>query len=152
MSVILSIILFVGFGLVFVLASLLIGRMVRPCVPSDVKQSTYECGEQTVGRTWVQFDLRFYIVALFYLVFDVEVALIYPWAVSFRSFPTEALVLGLPFVALVVIGYAYEWYSGSLEWVRSQANTSAQASVGGGGSVGDGMEVTAGQMRTEAAS
>jgi len=76
----------------------------------------------------VQFDLRFYIVALFYLVFDVEVALIYPWAVNFREFPIEALVVGLPFLGIVVVGFAYEWYSGSLDWVRSSANTSIAAS------------------------
>ncbi len=78
----------------------------------------------------MQFDLRFYIVALFYLVFDVEVALIYPWSVVFRQFPTEALVLGLPFLGVIVIGYAYEWYSGSLDWVRSSVNTSIKGTAG----------------------
>src|SRR5262249_17831554 len=107
------------FGLGFVLLNLLAGKLVRPSLPNAQKQAIYECGEPTFGNSWVQFDLRFYIVALFYLVFDVEVALIYPWAVSFRQFPLEAMVLGLPFIALVVIGYAYEWKSGSLDWVRS---------------------------------
>jgi hypothetical protein len=57
-------------------------------------------------------------------VFDVEVALIYPWAVVYREFPEVALVLGLPFLGIVVIGYVYEWYSGSLDWVRSSVTTS----------------------------
>ena len=125
LEALISIAIFVGFGLVFVFGNLLLSMIVRPSAPSALKKSVYECGEPTVGPGWVQFDLRFYIVALFYLVFDVEVALTYPWAVVFRDFPTPALVLGLPFIALVVIGFAYEWYSGSLDWVRSSMNTSA---------------------------
>lgn len=118
-----SIAVFVGVGLVFVLFNLLIGAVVRPTFPNAEKASIYECGEPTIGPSWVQFDLRFYIVALFYLVFDVEVALTYPWAVVFRDYPTVAIAYGAPFVGIIVIGYAYEWYSGSLEWVRSNVNT-----------------------------
>lgn len=126
MEQLLSISIFLGFGLGFVLLNLLVGKLVRPSLPNAEKQAIYECGEPTIGSSWVQFDLRFYIVALFYLVFDVEVALIYPWAVIYREFPTEALVLGAPFLGIIIIGYAYEWYSGSLDWVRSSANTSSK--------------------------
>ena len=124
MEQVLSIAIFLGFGLGFVLINLLVGSLVRPSLPNTDKVAIYECGEPTIGSSWVQFDLRFYIVALFYLVFDVEVALIYPWAVIYRDYPGPALVLGMPFLAILVIGYAYEWYSGSLEWVRSAASTS----------------------------
>jgi len=124
-----SISIFLGFGLGFVLLNLLVGKLLRPSLPNAEKEAIYECGEPTIGTSWVQFDLRFYIVALFYLVFDVEVALIYPWAVIYRQFPTEALVLGIPFVGIIVIGFAYEWYSGSLEWVRSSINTTANPST-----------------------
>lgn len=127
MGPILSIAVFLCFGLGFVVLNLLVGKLVRPSLPSADKLAIYECGEPTIGSSWVQFDLRFYIVALFYLVFDVEVALIYPWAVSFREFPGPAVALGFPFLAIVVLGYAYEWYSGSLEWVRSNVNTSVKA-------------------------
>ena len=120
----LSISIFLGFGLAFVLVNLLVGKFVRPSLPNTDKKAIYECGEPTIGTSWVQFDLRFYIVALFYLVFDVEVALIYPWAVVYRKCPEAAIVLGAPFIGIVVIGYAYEWYSGSLDWVRSSINTS----------------------------
>lgn len=130
MQELLSISIFLGFGLVFVGFNLLIGKLVRPNLPNAEKLAIYECGEPTIGESWVQFDLRFYIVALFYLVFDVEVALIYPWAVVFRQFPAEALVIGTPFLLVIVIGYAYEWYSGSLEWVRSQVSTSLRAGAG----------------------
>ncbi len=124
-----SISIFLGFGLGFVLINLLVSKVLRPSLPNAEKQAIYECGEPTIGTSWVQFDLRFYIVALFYLIFDVEVALIYPWAAIYRQFPTEALVLGAPFLGIIVIGYAYEWYSGSLDWVRSSVNTSHRAST-----------------------
>ncbi len=127
---VLSIAIFVSFGLVFVLAPLLLGRLVRPRHPNAQKREIYECGEPAVGSSWVQFDLRFYIVALFYLVFDVEVALIYPWAVVYRDFPAVALVLGLPFLLIVIVGFAYEWYSGSLDWVRSSVSTSIKGTRG----------------------
>jgi len=119
-----------AFGLGFVLVNLVVGSLVRPRIANAEKAAIYECGEPTIGDSWVQFDLRFYIVALFYLVFDVEVALIYPWAVIFREAPTIALVLGAPFLGIVVIGYAYEWYSGSLDWVRSSVNTSFKGTTG----------------------
>ena len=118
--------IFLGFGLAFVLINLTVSRIIAPRMAQEEKGAIYECGEPTIGESWVQFDLRFYIVALFYLVFDVEVALIYPWAVVFRQYPAEALLVGLPFLSVVVIGYAYEWYSGSLDWVRSSVNTSMQ--------------------------
>lgn len=130
MDALLSISIFLGFGLGFVLLNLLVGKLVRPSIPNAEKRAIYECGEPTIGQSWVQFDLRFYIVALFYLVFDVEVALIYPWAVIFREFPLEAVVLGAPFVGILVIGYAYEWYSGSLEWVRSSISNSIKGTAG----------------------
>jgi NADH-quinone oxidoreductase subunit A len=126
----LSIAIFIGFGLAFVLINLTVGGLVRPKLPNAEKSAIYECGEPTIGSSWVQFDLRFYIVALFYLVFDVEVALIYPWAVIFRDFPTEAIVLGAPFLGIIVIGYAYEWYSGSLDWVRSSITNSVKGTAG----------------------
>ncbi|MCX5658680.1 MAG: NADH-quinone oxidoreductase subunit A [Planctomycetota bacterium] len=127
MEQLLSLSIFLAFGLGFVFFSLIVGRLVRPSLPGREKNSVYECGEPTIGSSWVQFDLRFYIVALFYLVFDVEVALIYPWAVIFRDFPTEAVILGAPFVGLIIVGFAYEWQTGSLDWVRSAVNTSLRA-------------------------
>ena len=130
MEQLLSIAIFLGFGLAFVLINLLVGKVVRPAMPNAEKEAIYECGEPTIGNSWVQFDLRFYIVALFYLIFDVEVAMIYPWAVVYREMPLVALVLGAPFIGIVIIGYAYEWYSGSLDWVRSSINTSFKGTAG----------------------
>jgi NADH-quinone oxidoreductase subunit A len=125
-EILLSIAIFCATALAFVLANLVAGKLVRPSLPQQQKSDPYECGEATSGPGWVQFDLRFYIVALFFLVFDVEVALIYPWAVIFRDFPREAMVLGTPFLVLIAVGFAYEWRSGALDWVRSTARPTAE--------------------------
>lgn len=71
----------VGFGFLFV--NLLVGRLVRPSLPNEEKLEVYECGEPTIGSSFVQFDLRFYVVALLFIIFDVEVAFFFPWAVVF---------------------------------------------------------------------
>lgn len=130
MEQLLSIFLFTAFGFLFILVNLTVGKLLRPDMPNQEKLAIYECGEPTIGSSWVQFDLRFYIVALFYLVFDVEVALIYPWAVIYREMPLPALVAGTPFLLIIVVGYAYEWYAGSLDWVRSSVNTSVIGTAG----------------------
>lgn len=75
--------LFVGVGIFFVLFHLLMGMLVRPIRPDPEKKTIYECGEPTIGSSWIQFDLRFYVVALLFVIFDVEVAFFFPWAVLF---------------------------------------------------------------------
>ena len=82
-SVVAYLTLFAGVGIVFLFASLLIGRFVRPANPSAEKGEIYECGEPAIGTSFVQFDLRFYVVALLFIVFDVEVAFFFPWAAVF---------------------------------------------------------------------
>lgn len=129
MSVLLSITLFALVGVIFVFANMAIGTLVRPWLPSESKLSTYECGEVPFGNSWVQFDLRFYIIALVYLVFDVEVALFYPWAVAYGANPENrpvALVDMLFFFGVLLVGYAYLWKFGYLDWVRSAATTSLE--------------------------
>ena len=75
--------LFVGVGVLFLFANLLVGRFLRPDAPNEEKQEIYECGEPTIGSSFVQFDLRFYVVALLFIIFDVEAAFFFPWAVVF---------------------------------------------------------------------
>jgi NADH-quinone oxidoreductase subunit A len=138
MDILLSVTLFVAFGAAFVLFNLVLGGVARPRVPNPEKAAVYECGEPTIGSSWVQFDLRFYIIALVYLVFDVEVALFYPWAVAYGSagaigdplgmtaFEVRqvALVDMLFFFGVLLVGFAYLWRFGYLDWVRSAATTS----------------------------
>jgi NADH-quinone oxidoreductase subunit A len=137
MELLLSITIFAGFGAVFVLLNLVVGAVVRPNVPNPEKSAVYECGEPTIGSSWVQFDLRFYIVALVYLIFDVEVALFYPWAVAYGNAASApegafalrqtALVDMLFFFGVLLVGFAYLWRFGYLDWVRSAATTSIKA-------------------------
>jgi NADH-quinone oxidoreductase subunit A len=75
--------LFAGVGFVFLFVNLLVGRFLRPVLPNVEKLEVYECGEPTIGSSFVQFDLRFYVVALLFIIFDVEVAFFFPWAVVF---------------------------------------------------------------------
>jgi len=132
MEILLSIALFLAFGIGFVLVNMLVGAVVRPHAPNPEKTSIYECGEPTIGSSWVQFDLRFYVVALFYLIFDVEVALIWPIAVIYQKHAEPALIATAIFMGIIIVGFIYEWYSGSLDWIRSSVNTSlGQAQVAG---------------------
>src|SRR5215470_5832674 len=82
--------LFVAIGAAFVLVHLLLGKLVRPAKPEPEKLTIYECGEPTIGSAWIQFDLRFYVVALLFVIFDVEVAFFFPWAVVFGQANTLA--------------------------------------------------------------
>jgi NADH-quinone oxidoreductase subunit A len=119
-----GILLFVVAGVVFIVAALFIGSLVRPTLPHPEKQAAYECGEPAIGGSWVQFDLRFYIVALFFIIFDVEIALLWPWAVIFKSFRESGLAAHavwamLFFLLPILVGFAYEWRFGYLDWVRA---------------------------------
>ena len=138
MEILLSVTIFLAFGAMFVLANMVLGYFARPSVPNPEKLTVYECGEPTIGNSWVQFDLRFYIVALVYLVFDVEVALFYPWAVAYGNASTLGADIGMAasalrgvaivdmlfFFGVLIVGFAYLWRFGYLDWVRSAATTS----------------------------
>jgi NADH-quinone oxidoreductase subunit A len=138
MEILLSVTIFVAIGAGFVFLNLLAGSLARPQIPNPEKAAVYECGEPTIGTSWIQFDLRFYIVALVFLIFDVEVALFYPWAVAYGSAPSLAAELGISTTALravalvdmlfffgvLLVGFAYLWRFGYLDWVRSAATTS----------------------------
>ena len=133
MGIALSLALFLVLGVGFVLVTMLVGSLLRPKAPNAEKLAVYECGEQPIGSSWVQFDLRFYIVALVFLVFDVEVALFYPWAVAYGAAGLNpatvfairqvALVDMLFFFGVLLVGFAYLWRFGYLDWVRSAATS-----------------------------
>lgn len=103
----------------FITGSLTIGRILRPNRPTAEKLTTYECGEDTIGSAWIQFNVRFYIVALIFLIFDVEIAVLFPWALIFKQLGLLALAEILVFVGILVVGFAYVWVKGDLEWLRS---------------------------------
>jgi len=138
MEILLSITLFASFGAVFLLLNLVAGSLFRKKLPNPDKLAVYECGEVSVGSGWVQFDLRFYIVGLVFLIFDVEVTLFYPWAVLYGSaqqmadklamtafeIRSAALLDMLVFFGVLLVGFAYLWRFGYLDWVRSTATRS----------------------------
>ena len=172
-ALVLFLLIFMAAGLTLLAANLVIGRFVRPDKPSAGKAEVYECGEKPIGDAWIQFDLRFYVVALLFVIFDVELAFFFPWAVVFGSAtraadetqPAEVRVAaagniqpqGAPantttppeadasrrlawiafgdimvFFGVLLVGFAYLWRRGDLEWVRSMAaqeGSSASVSV-----------------------
>src|SRR5213595_1168094 len=77
--------IFLGVGIGFLAVNMLVGKLVRPSRPNEEKQAIYECGEPTIGSSWIQFDLRFYVVALLFVIFDVEMAFFFPWATVFGN-------------------------------------------------------------------
>jgi len=119
---------FIG-GIAVVFAAVFFSRLLAPQHPNPVKNSTYECGEETVGPTWVRFNSRFYVIALIFLVFDVEVLFLYPWALNLRELGLFAWIDMAIFIAILAVGLAYVWAKGDLEWVRPRG--SSAGSVGG---------------------
>ena len=113
--------LFIGVFLilapVFPALALLVPRLIAPRKPFPLKTETYECGIETVGNTWVQFRVQYYIFALVFLIFDVETVFLYPWAVAFDQLPLFAVLEGILFILILVVGLVYAWRKGVLEWI-----------------------------------
>ena len=93
---------------------------LRPKRASEEKLTTYECGEEPVGNAWIQFNIRFYVFALIFVIFDVEAAFLIPWAVVYRELGVLAFVEGVVFIAILVCALAYVWRKGDLAWVRPE--------------------------------
>ncbi|HEY3967111.1 MAG TPA: NADH-quinone oxidoreductase subunit A [Planctomycetaceae bacterium] len=170
--------LFTVLGVVFLLLPLVIGLFVRPTNPTSQKLAAYECGEPTIGSSYIQFDLRFYVVALLFIIFDVEVAFFFPWAAVYgestqlldpRLTAESRIALSekllnqpagtltadsgniisqatahavaltgladlLVFFGVLLIGFAYVWKRGDLDWVRAMTQGRAQRDLAARGS------------------
>lgn len=114
-------------GILLVLFTLLLGKILSPKKPTPEKLTTYECGEETVGNAWIQFNPRFYVIALVFLLFDVELLFIFPWATVFghaeliaadMRWGWFALVEMALFVGILIIGLVYVWKKGDLQWIK----------------------------------
>ena len=103
---------------VFVVIAIIAAKFIRPSRPSTEKLLTYECGEDPVGSPWVKFNIRFYVVALIFLIFDVEIVLLIPWALVYKEFGFGGFLIGAIFIFLLGLGMAYEWRKGDLEWEK----------------------------------
>jgi NADH-quinone oxidoreductase subunit A len=161
--------LFSVVAILFLLVPLVIGRFVRPRLPTPEKDAIYECGEPTIGTSYVQFDLRFYVVALLFIIFDVEVAFFFPWSqiygnaahladsrlsdearlnVSEKILNTTGLTAAesitpdaagdlmwvgfwdmMVFFGVLLVGFAYVWKRGDLDWVRAVAIEARKAAA-----------------------
>jgi NADH-quinone oxidoreductase subunit A len=113
-----KIFVFLLIAIIFVVVVVFVAWLIRPSRPTKEKLITYECGEDPEGSPWVKFNIRFYVVALIFLIFDVEVVLLIPWALVYKQFGLGGFMVGAIFLILLGLGMAYEWRKGDLEWER----------------------------------
>ncbi|RFF28437.1 MULTISPECIES: NADH-quinone oxidoreductase subunit A [unclassified Wenzhouxiangella] len=111
-----SILLFLAVGLGMGVMLLLVGGILGPRRPSSEKLSPYECGFEAFEDSRMKFDVRFYLVAILFIIFDLEIAFLFPWAVALDSVGVTGLVAMGVFLLILVIGFIYEWKKGALEW------------------------------------
>lgn len=127
-DVYIPVVLLMAFAVVAIFGALLVGHFIRPHNPTPLKQMAYECGESPVGSAWSSFNVRFYVVGLIFIIFDVESALMFPVATVFKELNEigkggVVLVEILIFLAVLISGIAYCWRKGDLDWVKSFQHT-----------------------------
>lgn len=113
--------LFLVVALLFAAVALFLPVILRfirivPHKPNPIKSSTFECGMETIGKTWVQFNFRYYFYALIFVALDILVVFLYPWAVGLKQLGSPGLIVILVFIAIVTVGYVYAWKEKVLEW------------------------------------
>ena len=111
-----KILIFFLLGALFVAGGLIASWLLRPHRPYPGKNASYECGEEPIGNAWVRFNIRFYVVALIFLIFDVEVVFLFPWALVYRQMGLFAFIEMAVFLIVLLVGYAYVWVKGDLDW------------------------------------
>lgn len=112
LPILLFLIVSTGIGI----ALLVIGTLLGPRRPSAEKNSPYECGFEAFEDARMRFDVRYYLIAILFIVFDLEIAFLFPWAVVFKELGAQAIVAMTIFLAILVVGFVYEWKKGALEW------------------------------------
>jgi NADH-quinone oxidoreductase subunit A len=111
---------FLLLGALFVAGNLLLSRILQLRLPHPAKLSTYECGEPAVGSSWVQFNIRFYVIALAFIIFEVEIVFLFPWAIVFQNLGAFAFWEMMVFIGVLLVGLAYLWAKGDLDWDKPQ--------------------------------
>jgi NADH-quinone oxidoreductase subunit A len=129
-----TILIFILFGAVFVVLNMVaIGRLIRSKTKyTEAKSTPYECGEPTFGSAFIRFDIRFYVLALVFVIFDVEVLFLFPWAVVLKELGGWAFVEGAIFVAVLAVGLAYVWRKGDIDWIPVHGIKAPGARAGAG--------------------
>ncbi len=107
---------FLLIAIAFPLLPIVLAKFVSPKKPNPIKTSAYECGVESKGDSWVQFKVQYYVYALIFVIFDIEVIFIYPWAVAFKQMGFFALVEMVIFLGILVFGLVYAWKKNVLEW------------------------------------
>lgn len=108
--------LFFVLGIVFVAAAFVVSWLLRPRDPNPAKMATYECGEIIKGRSRIQFNVSYYLVALLFVIFDIEVLFLVPWVTVFRELGMVSYIEMMIFIAILVFGLVYAWKKGVFEW------------------------------------
>ena len=112
----LPVILFIVVGVVIGVAPQLMGYFLGPQRPDPAKNSPYECGFEAFEDARMKFDVRYYLVAILFILFDLEIAFLFPWAVSLRDIGASGFWAMMIFLTILVVGFVYEWKKGALEW------------------------------------
>jgi NADH-quinone oxidoreductase subunit A len=115
-----KVLIFFILGAVFVAGGLIMSWLLRPHRPYPDKLSSYECGEEPIGQAWVRFNIRFYVLALVFLIFEVEIIFLFPWALVYRELGLFAFLEMAVFLFILWVGYAYVWVKGDLNWDKPE--------------------------------
>jgi NADH-quinone oxidoreductase subunit A len=115
-----KVLIFFILGAVFVAGGLIMSWLLRPHKPYPAKLTSYECGEEPIGQAWVRFNIRFYVLALVFLIFEVEIIFLFPWALVYRELGLFAFLEMAVFLFILWVGYAYVWVKGDLNWDKPE--------------------------------
>lgn len=115
-----QVLVFMIISIAFIAVAIITAKIVAPRFPSKGKYSTYECGEETVGDTWLRFNFRYYVVALIFIIFDVEIVFLFPWAVVFKSLGVLSFIEMAIFLFILIVGFLYAYVKGDLYWDKPQ--------------------------------
>ena len=111
-----AILIFFLIGVGFVLAMYALVRVLAPSAKSQTKLEPYECGETVIGQPWVHINIRYYIFAMLFLIFDIETVFLFPWAIIFKKLALFGLIEMVIFIVILLVGLAYPWKKGVLNW------------------------------------
>jgi NADH-quinone oxidoreductase subunit A len=125
-----EVLMFILVGIIFIVVTLLVSKIIRPHRPNPEKLSTYESGEEPVSAAWSQFNIRFYIIALIFLLFEVEIVFLFPWSTIFANpqliketnglWGWYSFIEMLLFIFILALGLAYAWVKGHLDWIKPE--------------------------------
>jgi len=110
------ILLFIAIGVTVGIVCLVLGRILGPNKPDKEKLSAYECGFEAFEDSRMKFDVRYYLVAILFIIFDLEIAFLFPWAIVLKDIGIFGFLAMMLFLAVLIVGFIYEWMKGALEW------------------------------------